>query len=229
MGTPKNPVIRLTGDQTFQSPWKLETVDLGALREAIGRGLFDAFVRAFVLSDRLSSLAQLMVLTHSRMKAGTVARVRNVTTLRWLILGTLRETAQAIGDLQGELAKRGWLDTSDPHSLELREFERRWKESVPSNLRNQGAFHVDLDVVTAGVEKLASTGEITLLAEGDGPTDQDTSLEIGSEALLQGLFPDTEAAKAAFESVDHDNKIGLALQKLFVSVTDRANVECEGE
>ena len=167
-----------------------------------------------------------MLLNHTHIKDGSVAQGRNTATIRWFILGSLREAAQAIGDLLAALAKRGWLDTSDADFRSLRDFELRWKGY--GDLRDQAAFHVDLPVVASGVEHLARR-ETVVLAAGDGPNDQDASLVIGNEALLRGLDIDVDALLAIFRAVDEDHQIGLTLQKLFASVTDRAELEVGGE
>lgn len=221
-----DPVLTLLGD--FASRWRLQTDDLRAIRAALGHEVFDAFCRSFIHSDRLTSLAQLLLLNHQALPHESVAYGRNSLTILWLTVGTLREMALALRDLRSALAKRGWLDSASEPLKKLRDFESRWEENALYRaLRNTGAFHVDLGVIRGGVEALLSHPGPVLLAEGTGGTDHEMSLSIGAEALLLGLHDDAEVLRAALRSVHPDHKVYLALQELFVLALERADILLE--
>jgi hypothetical protein len=218
-----DPGLTLVGD--FASRWRLQADNLEALRDALGAGLFDALCTCFVHSDRLASLAQLLLLNHSQLPHASPAYGRNNLTIIWLAAGTLREMARATAQLRSALARRGWLEPNSEPIQKLRDFESRWEQSpLHRALRNSAAFHVDLSVITKGVGQLLLRPSPVLLAEGNGPTDHELSLSIGVEALLLGVDDDTQAVSTALRSVHPDHKTHLALQQLFVEALEKADV-----
>lgn len=218
--------LTLLGD--FASRWRLQADDLRSVRAALGPEVFDAFCRSFVHSDRLTSLAQLVLLNHQALLHQSVAYGRNSLTILWLTVGTLREMALALRDLRSALAKRGWLHSDSEPLKKLKDFESRWeKNELYRALRNTGAFHVDLDVIRGGVEALLSRPGPVLLAEGTGGTDHEMSLSIGAEALLLGLHDDAEVLRAALRSVHADHKVYLALQELFLLALEKADISLD--
>jgi hypothetical protein len=215
--------LTLVGD--FASRWRLEADNLLTLRDALGAELLSSFCRCFVYSDRLTSLAQMLLWNSAHEPRAPVAYGRNVLTILWLFAGTLREMALATQHLRSALAKRGWLVPDSKPIQRLRDFESRWEQDpLYRALRNTGAFHVDLDVIAKGLDALSARSGPVLLAEGSGPLDHDMRLAIGAEVLILGVDDDTEAVRAAFRSVHPDHKTHLALQELFVEALDKAGV-----
>jgi hypothetical protein len=218
--------LTLVGD--FSARWRLQADDLRSVRAALGDDVFTAFCRAFVHADRLTSLAQLLLLNFEKLPHGSVAHGRNTLTILWFTAGTLREMALALRDLRAALAKRGWLDLTSEPVKKLRDFESRWEENTLYRaLRNTGAFHVDADVIQAGVEALVSRPGPILLAEGSGGTDHEMSLTIGAEALLVGMHQDSEVLRQTLRSVHPDHKVYLALEELFVLAIQKADISLE--
>lgn len=166
------PVGAYAGDETG---WRLEVYDFAKLSDAIGGDVMQAFARCFVHSDRLVSLTHLGALSAQSFPQASVTHTRNLHTMLWFVVGTLRELATVLRGLRSALAKRGFRDFPREPWLSLRGIETRWEDSeLYRKLRDRVGFHVDDDVIAAGLQRVAAQSTV-LIARGDGKREHQTS------------------------------------------------------
>src|SRR5262245_33604459 len=108
-------------------------------------------------------------LSQERYGRDSIAFGRVLHTMVWFTIGTLRELARAIKDCRAALAKRKLLDPDSPPWSKLRDLEDRWeRDETFYKMRNKAAFHVDADVVEAGLATLAAERTHAELSRGAG-------------------------------------------------------------
>ncbi len=213
--TCENLVLRHIGNRT--SDWRLEASDLSHLRRAMGEDLLVAFVRCFVHSDRLTSLAHFGAL-NGKAEVPEPAVSRNYFTCMWLSIGILKEFATALQSLRSELAKQQLLHL-DPTALErIRDAEERWQKGLAAKeVRNTQAFHVDSDVIRRGLARLEQGSAPAILVEGRGTSDYQSRLTIAAQCLVSGSEADSELLRRTVQSAYDDTKVYLAVDDLFVA------------
>jgi hypothetical protein len=150
---------------------------------------------------------------------------RDLLTMVWFTIGTLRELARAIKDCQAALAKRKLLDAGSDPWLKLRDLEDRWdRDETFHKMRNKAAFHVDEDVVEAGLVALATERTHTELSRGAGRKTNAASLTLGLEAMQNGLGMDLEAYGKFVEQISDDHAIVGAIQEAFKLASQAAGI-----
>ena len=204
-------------EEATDGPWKFKLRNLGRFDEVFGRGVLNAFCRCFVHVDRLNSLISCMHTSEQYHGGDSVAYSRDLNTLVWFTVGTLRELARAIQDLRSALARCGRLDPDSAPWVTLRDLERRWNNDDYRRMRDQAAFHVDDDVIEKGLNELVEDGGDVTLAEGDGRRHVDSRLTLGFLALQNGLDLDLDGYGEFLEVVMADHgAAGQAVQEAFV-------------
>lgn len=200
-----------------ENPPRIE-VDLNALENRIGCDALTAFSQCFVHTDRLSSVVSCIEASKRCYGEDSIAYRRDVNTMLWLSVGTLREMARAIFDLRKALQCRnlGVID-SDPWQR-LNEFEKRWRND---QLRNQAAFHVTPEVVKRGLEAMRTEGWVTLIR--GGPKGVESSLDLGLLAVFNGLELTREEYGGVWDMVLNDHAIvPKAIEEFFMLTVDAA-------
>jgi len=225
------PVLAEAGDGTWQidfveeaggDRWEFKLRNLRRFDEVFGRPVLSAFCRCFVHVDRLNSLISCMHASQEFHKQDSLAYARDLDTLVWFTVGTLRELALAIQDLRAALAKRGRLDAASAPWVALRDLERRW-ENDPDyrRMRNQAAFHVDPDVIESGLNVLVEDGDDVTLAEGRGPKHVDSRLTLGLLSLHNGLEWNPDGYGEFLEAVMKGHlAAGKAIQDAFIQAAE---------
>ena len=148
----------------------------------------------------------------------SLAYARDLETLVWFTVGTLRELALAIQELRAALAKCGRLDAASAPWVALRDLERRW-ENDPDyrRMRNQAAFHVDSGVIERGLNVLVEDEDDVTLAEGRGRRHVDSRLTLGLLSLHNGLELSPDDYRKFLEAVREGHLIaGQAIQDAFI-------------
>ena len=213
-GTWQIEFVESTGD----GPWQFKLGNLRRFEEVIGRPVLSGFCRCFVHVDRLNSLVSCMYTSQQVHGRDSVAYARDLITLVWFTVGTLRELAVAIQGLRTALATRGRLDAGSAPWVALRDLERRWENDADyRRMRNQVAFHVDPQVIETGLNVLAEGENDVTLAEGSGRRHVDSRLTLGLLSLHNGLELDRDGYGEFLESVmeGHD-AAGKAIQDAFI-------------
>ena len=116
-----NSTIELVeqGDQ-----WEIELRNPQDFDNRVGRDVLNAFCRCFVHVDRLNSMVSCMHTSQCHHGRDSVAYARDLDTLAWFTVGTLRELARAIRKLRSALAQRSLLDPESDPWLTLRKLEK---------------------------------------------------------------------------------------------------------
>jgi hypothetical protein len=181
---------------------RLETRDLDAVARALGRPLFVEFLRCFVASDRLTSLAEL--LHYDQSPKGSFSQRRNVLTCALLAGGALYEAADAIHHLE-PLLPRDVTDLTE--WTRLTAMAARWRRSggMLRQLRNKVAFHVDRPVVEAGLAALTKGAGKVVLVGGDTRRRRHASHPIATDALLAGLGFNERQARGLAKTLSSDH------------------------
>lgn len=209
--------------------WKILLRDFRAFRERLGPDVVRAFCCCFVHADRLTSLISFGFLSQQHYGRDAIAFDRNLQSMVWFTVGTLRELASAIRDLRSALAKRGTLQADAPCWVKLREVETRWEDDpFYREMRNIVAFHVDPDVVEKGLAALEDRQEVTL-CDGEGSKRDDSSLILGWDALFMGIEKDLPDFQRFAATVGQDHGIEGAVQEAFMLALESANIPIEDE
>src|SRR5262245_9802347 len=208
-----------------ESQWRLQIKDLAVLRARVGEDVVRAFVRCFVHSDRLVSLAHFGPLC-DEVGIKQVAMNRNYLTAVWFAIGTLRELGVSLRALRSALAKKGLLGTDIGPINKLKAVEDRWEnDAFLRSLRNTHAFHVNEDIITTGLKRLYNRTRPVTIVEGDSKAEYESSTRIGADAMFLGLGIDESAMKRVFQIVHDDFKIYLEIEKVFMGVMQKVGVE----
>jgi hypothetical protein len=208
-----------------ETGWRLEVYDFAKVSSALGADVMQAFARCFVHNDRLVSLTHLGALSAQSFPQASVTHTRNLYTMLWFVVGTLRELAVALRGLRSALAKQGFRDFAREPWLSLRGIETRWEDSeLYRKLRDRVGFHVDDDVIAAGLQRVTAQSTV-LIARGDSKREHQTSLCLGIDSLMLGLGFEEPQAKELFRVVSEDQRVSLQLEAAFkemlASVTTR--------
>ena len=221
---PEAPAAVLVKDPNSEH-WTIELRNFPKVREALGADVMNAFCRCFIHADRLTSMISFAYTSERHYGRDSIAFGRDLHTMVWFTIGTLRELAHAIKDCRAALAKRGLLEPKSAPWTKLRDLEDRWeRDKTFYSMRNTAAFHVDEDVVEKGLVTLAAERTHADLSRGEGPKSHASSLTLGVEAMHNGLGMDLEAYGRFLEQVSEDHGIGNAIQEAFILAVETAGV-----
>jgi hypothetical protein len=214
MDNPEPPVVFVRDGTTER--WRIEATDFARLRLTLGPDVTNAFCRCFVHADRLTSLIGFAFLSEERYGRDSPPFQRDLQTMVWFTVGTLRELASAIRDLRSAMVKRGQLDINAAPWVILGEVERRWEDDpFYRTMRNIVAFHVDPGMTEKGLDGLAQQ-ERVVLVRGEGRPQRHTFLSVGLEALFMGSPMDLGDFEKFMTSVGNDQAVGAAVEEAFV-------------
>jgi hypothetical protein len=172
--------------------WTIYIRNFAECREALGDEVLNAFCRCFVHADRLASMISFAHVSEQYYGRDAVAFGRNLNTIVWFTVGTLRELAHAIQHCRAALKKRDLLDLEHGAWQKLRGVEDRWNnDKFFRQMRDKAAFHVDKDVIATGIAELATRADV-VLSRGEGPKGDGASMTLALEALHSGLGIDLE-------------------------------------
>lgn len=200
-------------------PWQFKLRNLRRFDEVFGRDVLRAFCRCFVHVDRLNSMISCMHTSQQYHGPDSVAYGRDLNTLVWFTVGTLRELARAIHGLRAALARRDRLDAESAPWVTMSNLVRRWEnDDGYRRMRDQAAFHVDPDVIERGLNILVEDEDDVTLAEGRDARHVDSRLTLGFLSLQNGLNLDLEGYGEFLETVMEDHTAaGTAIQEAFVA------------
>ena len=193
--------------------------------EALGRDVLNAFCRCFVHADRLNSAISCMYTSEQHHGRASIVHKRDVHTLLWFTIGTLRELAKAIRRLRSALAKRQLLDHESEPWVVLSKLEKRWEDDASyRKMRDKVAFHVDKDVVNKGLDELSKEPYVALV-QGQGPKSIDSWLPLGFLALHYGLGMDLDRYEEFVKVVMADHSVAVtAIQESFILAAEAAGI-----
>jgi hypothetical protein len=207
--------------------WRIELRDLRAFRYTLGADVVNAFCRCFVHGDRLTSLISFAYVSLKHHGESSRGFTRNLQTMVWFAVGTLRELALAVRELRSALAKRGILDPNSKPWLALRQLEDRWEgDPFFRDMRNIAAFHVDADVIEKGLKAMEQDG-IAILCEGQGEKLDQSSMRLGLEALLNGSGKTLADFDRFLKTVSEDHGISSTIQEAFLLALEAKDIPFE--
>ena len=219
----KKPAIKPRVDDTGK--WKIELQNFPELVNALGRDVVNAFCRCFVHSDRLTSIISCEYTSEQYHGRDSTAYGRDLTSMIWFTIGTLRELALAIRDARAALAKRGWLEPKSEHWTALRKVEERWEnDEFFRTKRNVAAFHVNKELIDKGLNELVKDRKV-VLAEGQSEKNVDSTVSLGALALFHGLGMSLDDYGAFLTKVTDDHAVvAKAIQTAFLDAAEAAGV-----
>ena len=202
--------------------WQFRLQNLRRFDAVFGRDVLSAFCRCFVHVDRLNSAISCMHTSQQYHGPDSVAYARDLNTLVWFTVGTLRELARAIHGLRAALARCGRLNPESAPWVTLSNLARRWENDASyRRMRDQAAFHVDLNVIERGLNVLIDDEDDVTLAEGRGPRHVDSRLTLGFLSLHNGLDLDLDGYGKFLETVmEGHTTAGTAIQEAFVAAAE---------
>lgn len=204
--------------------WKIELHDLKAIRDKLGADAFKAFCCCFVHADRLTSLISFDYASMKQYGEASLIYSRNLQTVFWFAVGTLRELARAIRALRSALAKSGMLDPKSEPWRALGAAEARW-EGNPfyRDIRNKVAFHVDPEVINKGLIAMEAEGK-AILCEAEGTELDQLSMCLGPEALFNGLGKSRADFVQFIKTVSEDHGISSTIQEAFILALETSGI-----
>lgn len=204
-------------EEAKDRPWQLTVRNVRRFDEVFGRGVLNAFCRCFVHVDRLNSVISCMYTSEQHHGSKSLAYARDLHTLVWFTVGTLRELGRAIRYLKSALKKSKRLDPESAPWIKLRNLEARWEQENYRRMRDQVAFHVDTKVIRRGLNQLLEDEHDVTLAEGDGPKQVDSRLTLGFLSLHNGLDLELDGYGEFLRMVVEDHgAAGGAIQEAFI-------------
>lgn len=222
IGRPVDAAIELVEEEG--KPWKIVLRNFEQVETALGRDVLRGFCRCFIHADRLTSTISSIYASRELHGSESVAFGRDLHTLVWFTIGTLRELALAIRELRSALARQRKLDPESPPWVKLRDIEKRWEDDESfRRMRDKAAFHVDSDVIDKGLDELIKQRDVDL-ARGEGRKSVNASLTLGLEAMHNGLDMDLQQYGEFLEKVSADHGIAETIQEAFVLACQSAGV-----
>ncbi len=205
---------------------KVEIRDIAAFRDALGSDVVTGFIRCFVHVDRLQSLISYIFISRAYYGDDAIPFARNLQTMVWFAVGTLRELAHAIRDLRSAMNKRGILDKNTRAMQRLREVERKWdRVAFFRDKRDEAAFHVDAGVIDDGLEAIIrDLGPNTILYEASARHMDAMFISLGTLALINGVVTDLPEFEKFVSTVGKDHGIGDAVMEAFIDALNAAGV-----
>lgn len=206
----------------------IELVNLAKFDQALGTAVLAAFARCFVHTDRLLSLVSFAYISNEKYGEKTTAFGRDLHTMVWFTIGTLRELALAIQYLRSELKKKDLLKPNTAHWLKLREIEDRWNNNPAfKKMRDKAAFHLDEDVMISGVQALVKNVRDVELLKADNEKQVHASFTFGTTVMYNGLgWDDLDQYGRFLEAVSTDHgDVVTAVQHVLIEVTEAVGIE----
>ena len=206
----------------------IELLNLAKFDEALGTEVLAAFARCFVQMDRLLSLVSFAYISSEKYGDKKTAFGRDLHTMVWFTVGTLRELALAIQYLRSELRKKDLLKPQTEHWLKLREIEGRWNNDPAfRKMRDKAGFHVDEDVMVDGVKALVKDVRDVELFKGDNEKQVRGSFTFGTTVMYNGLgWENLDHYGRFLETVSADHgDVVTALQHALIEVTEAVGIE----
>lgn len=221
------PVVEYVPPARGNNRWTIELRNFRELEQVLGRDVLNAFSRCFVQADRLTSTVSCIHASESLHGRDSVAFERDLNTMVWFTIGTLREFARALGVLRTALRRTGRLDINSAPWVRLRELEDRWERNeFYRKKRDVAAFHLDSDVIDVGLDELIKDQNDVTLLVGDGREQIRTQLALGFLALHNGLGLDLKGFREFVEVVGADHTVVADLiQTVFINVAEAAGIE----
>lgn len=220
------PAIELVEPAGDAKRWSIELRHFSKFDQLLGRDVLNAFSRCFVHVDRLTSTASCIYASQQCHGRDSVAYERDLTTMVWFSIGTLRELAKAIQALRVALAQRGRLESASKPWITLRGLEDRWERNAfYRKKRDKGAFHVDDDVIDKGLSELIRDETVVTLSVSDGSKAVENRFVLGLRALHKGLDLDGDDLRQFLEGVRDDHVAAAsAIQEAFISAARASGV-----
>ena len=159
-------------------------VDLDVLCRRFGSDLVANLLRVHAGANRVISLQDFVRLNTEHIANGSVEHERNLHFAALQILGVFRETAVALGHLNGTGIKRVLTDPTP--WLALQSMQRRWSRHVPEHFRSSVLFHLGFPHdVRVALERKINKSPYMVLFEND-LTDEHLSFRFsaGEDLLL---------------------------------------------
>lgn len=206
----------------------LRTKNLPQLQTKLGQGVLAAFVCAFLLADRLDGLLTLDRVASRQLPEGSFELRRAHFTFLLLLVGTMKELAEALNQLRAVLGNNNLLEPTEWSSL-LGQWDAKWRsDKLVSKVRNSAAFHVDAPLIQSGLSRIPAVTcdifEVGPPPREGSPDRWDGEFSLGYKALLQGLgLPMTDLVEF-FSRPLEDLKVGEHLMTLFISTLSRAGL-----
>lgn len=208
------------------SRWSIEVRDFSRFLDALGADVVGAFACCFVHADRLVSLTSFAYHSLKRYPEDSPAFGRNLQTMVWFVVGTLRELGRAIQGLCSALAKRGLLEPESAPWIKLRGLEDRWEnDPFYREMRNAVAFHVDPEEIAKGLQALQGQGCVAIIV-GEGGKQDRISLRLGLEALFMGGQKDLADFNKFVGTVAEDHGEAGAVSEAFYLALERVGMTC---
>ena len=206
--------------------WKIELVNFQKFDEVLTRNVLNAFCCCFIQSDRLLSATTCSDASEKLNDKDSVVFSRDLIAMVWFTIGTLRELALALKDLRSALKKRGLLDSGSAPWVTLREIEARWdRNKFYRDLRNRAAFHIDKEIINAGLTNMLKDSGVVPFAEGDGRKNIRSQISVGMLVLHAGLWSSLDDYGEVIRIVgkDHD-RVSEAIQMAFIQACEKAGI-----
>jgi len=221
------PAIEYVGPPDGIGRWSIELRNFREFEQLLGRDVVNAFCRCFVHADRLTSTISCIHASESVHGRDSVAFERDLNTMVWFTIGTLREFAKALGVLRAALKRTTRLDINSAPWVRLRELEDRWERNdFFRKKRDVAAFHLDSDVIDIGLDQLLKDQPDVALVVGDARAQIRTQLALGFLALHNGLGLDLAGFRDFVAVVGDDHAAAAeAIQTVFMNVAQAAGVE----
>ena len=219
------PAFRVTTEASGR--WKIELVNFQKFEEVLTRNVLNAFCCCFIQSDRLLSATTCSDASEKLNGKDSVVFGRDLITMVWFTVGTLRELAHALRDLRSALKKRGLLDSDSAPWVTLRELEARWdRDKFFRKMRNVAAFHIDKKIIDAGLTNMLKDSGVVPLAEGDGKKNIRSQMPVGTLVLHAGLcWSSLDDYGEFIRIVDKDQyRASEAIQMAFIQACEKAGI-----
>jgi hypothetical protein len=206
--------------------WKIELRNFRALQEVLGKDVLNAFSRCFVHADRLTSTISCIHASQRLYGRAAVAFERDLNTMVWFTIGTLREFGRAVNDLRNALRRQGRLDPNSAPWQTLRALEDRWnRNEFYRKKRDTAAFHVDPEVVNRGIDEITRDQADTVLSLGDGRRGIESQIALGLLTLHNGIGLDLEGYREFLQTVSDDHgDAATAIQEAFIQDARAAGI-----
>jgi len=192
----------------------------------LGRDVLNAFSRCFIHADRLTSTISCIHVSESLHGRDSIAFGRDLNTMVRFTIGTLREFAASLRVLRSALKRTGRLDIHSAPWARLRDLEKRWEDNeFYRKKRDVAAFHIDSDVIDAGLDELMKDHADTTLVVADGRAQIRSQLALGFLALHNGLGLDLAGFREFVQAVSDDHVAAAeAIQTIFMNVAETAGI-----
>lgn len=195
---------------------RLECTDVEKLIDALGEPLFAGIARCFEGAERTAAIEQFIGST-VWLGPDPLASARNLRVAFFLMVGTLFEVQNALGDLR-RLGIRGTLSDPTPWD-ELDEMRKRWARPELRGLRNHIAFHMTPDLAARGVASLREAAAPAVLLAFRKPSKLNTVIPFAPDILLRGLeLDDRDVSRLLAEVTTDATALSRKVTALFLAV-----------